>query len=190
MPSRAPFVICIMRARPLPSPAPALSLAPVSPVAPDSRNASASASSTSADATARVPSLSFRRRMRMPLREPSRRSRNTRNVAMPRALSGAPSGFASTTHACPLAFDANHLNPLSRQASPSGVAVVSSSARSEPPVRSVNDWMVSPAHSPDANLAITRSRMSGGANCRTRFTTMSPPVPSAHAMPISAWSSR
>ncbi len=184
MPSRAPFVISIMRARPLPSDAPASP-----PPCPDRRNASASTSSTSADATARVPSFSLRRRMRMPLRVPSRRSRNTRNVAMPRPLSGAPSGLASTTHAWPFAFDANHLKPLRRHASPSGVAVVSSSARSEPPVRSVSDWMVWPAHSPDANLAITSSRMSAGANWRTRLTTMSPPVPSAHAIPISAWSS-
>ena len=68
--------------------------------------------------------------------------RSTRNVAMPRALSGAPSGLASTTHASPLAFEANHLKPLMRHASPSGVAVVSISARSEPPVRSVRDWIV------------------------------------------------
>ena len=34
---------------------------------------------------------------------------------MPRMPSGAPSGLASTTNADPLALDANHLNPDSRQ---------------------------------------------------------------------------
>ena len=55
----------------------------------------------------------------MPLREPSRRVRNTRKFATPRLESGAPSGLASTTNTWPSQFDANHLKPLSSQASPS-----------------------------------------------------------------------
>ena len=106
---------------------------------------------------------------------------------MPRMPSGAPSGLASTTKADPLAFDANHLKPFSRQASPAGLAVVSSAARSDPPVRSVSIWDASPAISPAPNSARTRSFTSSGANSSTRRITMSPPVPSAHVMPISAW---
>ena len=128
--------------------------------------------------------------MRTPLRLPSRRSRSTRNGAMPRMPSGAPTGLASTTNAEPLALDANHLKPLIRHASPSGVAVVSSSARSEPPVRSVSICAASPAYSPAANSSRTRCLTSSGANSSASRTTMSPPVPSAHIMPISAWSSR
>ena len=109
---------------------------------------------------------------------------------MPRMPSGAPTGLASTTNAEPLALEANHLKPDSRQPSPSGVAVVSRAARSEPPVRSVSIWAASPAYSPAANRARTRSRTSGGANSSASRTTMSPPVPRAHIIPISAWSRR
>ena len=83
---------------------------------PDSRKASASTNSTSPEATERVPSLSFSRRMRMPLRVPSRRVRSTRKLAAPRVESGAPSGLASTTKTWPSQLDANHLKPLSSQA--------------------------------------------------------------------------
>ena len=109
---------------------------------------------------------------------------------MPRIPSGAPSGLASTTYAEPLALEANHLNPFSRQASPSGVAVASSAARSEPPVRSVSICAASPAISPAAKSVRTCSLTSSGANSSTRRITMSPPVPRAHIIPISAWSSR
>ena len=109
---------------------------------------------------------------------------------MPRIPSGAPSGLASTTYAEPLALEANHLNPFSRQASPSGVAVASSAARSEPPVRSVSICDASPAISPAAKSVRTCSLTSSGANSSTRRITMSPPVPRAHIIPISAWSSR
>ncbi len=109
---------------------------------------------------------------------------------MPRIPSSAPSGLASTTNTDPLALDANHLNPLSRHASPSGVAVVSSAARSDPPVRSVSICAASPEFSPAANNSATRALTSSGANWSARRMTMSPPVPRAHAMPISAWSSR
>ena len=185
MPSRAALVSSIIRPRPLPSDGPASSLA-----SPESRNASASTNSISPEATERVPSLSFSRRTRTPLREPSRRVRSTRKVATPRLESGAPSGLASTTNASPLQFDANHLNPLSSHASPLRVAVVSSAPRSDPPVRSVSSWAVSPSHSPDSNLASTWSRTSGGAYAATNAFTMPPPVPSAQPIPMSAWLSR
>ena len=185
MPSRAALVSSIMRPSPLPSDGPA------SPVgSPDSRKASASTNSTSPEATERVPSLSFSRRTRTPLRDPSRRVRSTRKLATPRVESGAPSGLASTTNASPAQLDANHLKPLSSQASPLRVAVVSSAPRSEPPVRSVSSCAVSPAHSPEANLASTWSRTSAGAYAATSDWTMPPPVPSAQPIPISAWLSR
>src|SRR5690606_41789364 len=62
----------------------------------------------------------------------------------PRTPSAAPSDLASTTNAEPLALDANHLSPLSRQASPSRDAVDSSAPRSEPPDRSVSSCAASP----------------------------------------------
>ena len=102
-------------------------------------------------------------------------------------LSGAPMGLAMTTNASPLRFEANHLKPLRRQASPSGVAVVSRAPRSEPPVRSVKNWPVWPIHSPESILESTRSRMSRGANCATWLATIPASAPIAQDMPISAW---
>ena len=89
---------------------------------------------------------------------------------MLRMVSSAPSGLASTTKAEPLALEANHLNPLSRHPSPSGVAVVSSAARSEPPVRSVSICAASPAYSPggeqlaDARLDVVGRELLGEAH--------------------------
>ena len=47
-----------------------------------------------------------------------------------------------------------------------------------------------PSHSPDSNLASTWSRTSAGAYAATNAFTMPPPVPSAQAIPMSAWLSR
>ena len=57
-------------------------------------------------------------------------------------------------------------------------------------MRSVSICAASPAYSPAANSSRTRGLTSSGANSSASRTTMSPPVPSAHIMPISAWSSR
>lgn len=181
VPSRAELVSSIIRASPCPAFASSCGA---------SANASASENSISAEATDFVPSLSFNRRIRTPLREPSRRSHSTRNGTIPRTPSGAPSGLASTTNADPLALDANHFKPLSFHASPSRTAVASSAPKSEPPARSVSICAASPVDTPAAKISRTRSRTSSGANLSARLTTISAPVPSAQPMPTSAWYSR
>ena len=109
---------------------------------------------------------------------------------MPRMPSGAPSGLASTTNAEPLALEANHLKPVQ----PPGVAVGRGGRLERGEVGAagaLGEHLGRLAgHSPAAKSSRTRSLTSSGANSSARRTTMSPPVPRAHIIPISAWSSR
>ena len=103
---------------------------------------SAPSKSISADAMARVPSLSFKRRIRKPFGVVPSTLRGTRKQPRPRVPPTAPLGLAVTTKRSASATEQNHFSPLMRHApatSGSGTARAVSAPTSDPPCTSVRN---------------------------------------------------
>ena len=129
--------------------------------------------------------------MRYALRSSFSRWRGIANSASPAVPRGAPSGRARSSATSASACEQNHFSPWSRQTSPSRTAMVSIAPTSDPPARSVMNWV--PFHNVAMSCDVMRGRSCALSSSlpKRRIKWMEVSVTlTGHINPNSAWVNR